>query len=230
MAKRRKIYYPDEQIEKNLFTSGREYMLLDNWQEYSGYYHRYLGKEVYTEKEWDPIKSKRLIRFKEGSNTYFKYLDLKQFTTLSNGDKRKIIGETTQFYRYRAPRVVVVKPTAKDLKKGKILRYFVYKRNEPERVFYEIDANQVKNYNSLNKGINHILYGLVNITWKVDGPEYDIYSGSILMKPGVYDTNKRIVLRNSKKFPMLAKIITNFRKYSKYDTGLSHSTGCINCK
>ena len=126
MAKRRKIYYPDEQIEKNLFTSGREYMLLDNWQEYSGYYHRYLGKEVYTEKEWDPIKSKRLIRFKEGSNAYFKYLDLKQFTTLSNGDKRKIIGETTQFYRYRAPRVVVVKPTAKDLKKGKILRYFVY--------------------------------------------------------------------------------------------------------
>jgi hypothetical protein len=230
MAIRRKIYYPDEQIEKNLFTNGREYMFLDNWEEYSGYFHRYSTGEIFTEKNWDHVKSKRLVRFKEGSKSYFKYLDLKQFTILPNGDKRKTIGETTQFYKYRAPRVVKVRPTSKDLKKGKILRYFVYKRNEPERVFFEIDADQVKNYSSLNKGINHILYGLVNITWKVDGPEYDIYSGSILMKPGVHDTNKRIVLRNAKKYPMLAKVVTNFRKYSKYDTGLSHSTGCINCK
>ncbi len=61
---RKKIYYPDEQIQKNLFTEGREYMFLDDWLEFTGYYHKYSTGEVYTEKEWDAQKSKRLIRFK----------------------------------------------------------------------------------------------------------------------------------------------------------------------
>jgi len=229
---RKKIYYPDEQIQKNLFTEGREYMFLDDWQEYTGYYHKYSTGEVYTEKEWDAQKSKRLIRFKAGSDSYFKYLDLKQFTVFQNGDKKKIAGGAqNQYYRYASPRVVKIVPNQSELNTGLVMRYFVYKRNEPERVFFEIDKKQVKDYKSTNRGINHLLYGVITIGWKTGGPEYDVYDGDILVTPGVVDTNKRIIKRYSKKFPMLAKFITNYRKFSKYDTGFSNlTTGCINCK
>lgn len=217
MAKRRKIFYPDYQITKNLFTKGKEWMLLDDWKEYSGYYHSYTTGEVYTEKEWDPIKSMRLIRYKEQTETYFKYLDLKQYTTFTNGEKRKVLGSTTQYYRYTAPSVVKRIPTLGEVSNGAMNRYFVYKRNEPERVFFEIDEQQTENFNSLNEGINHFLYGLVIVPWKLSGPEFDVYKDDILITPGVVDTNRRIILRNSKKFPILAKILKNLREFSVYD-------------
>lgn len=232
MATRKKIYYPDEQIQKNLFTQGKDYMLLDGWEEHIGYYHKYSTGEVYTEKEWDPLKSKRLVRYKQGTSSYFKYLDLTQFTVFQNGDKKKISGGAqNQYYRYKSPRVVKIIPTQSELNTGILMRYFVYKRNEPERVFFEIDKKQVKDYKTTNRGINHLLYGVITIGWKTGGPEYDVYKDNILVTSGVIDTNKRIINRYSKKFPMLAKIITNYKKFSKYDTEFSNlTTGCINCK
>jgi len=159
----------------------------------------------------------RLIRYKEQTETYFKYLDLKQYTTFTNGEKRKVLGSTTQYYRYTAPSVVKRIPTLGEVSNGAMNRYFVYKRNEPERVFFEIDEKQTENFNSLNEGINHFLYGLVVVPWKLSGPEFDVYKDDILITPGVVDTNRRIILRNSKKFPILAKILKNLREFSVYD-------------
>lgn len=217
MAKRRKIFYPDYQITKDLFTKGKEWMTLDDWKEYSGFYHSYTTGEVYTEKEWNPTKSRRLIRYKEQSEDYFKYLDLKQYTVFSNGEKRKVLGSTTQYYRYVAPRVVKRTPTTGEVNNGSMNRYFVYKRNEPDRVFFEVDESQVQDFTALNRGINHFLYGLVTVGWKIGGPEFDVYKGDLLVTPGVVDTNRRIVLRNSQKFPILAKLLRNLREFSQYD-------------
>jgi len=228
MAVRKKIFYPDNQITKNLFTMGKEWMLLDDWSEYIGSYHSYTTGETYTEKEWDANKSKRLVRYKEASNDFFKYLDLKQFTVSSTGDKRKNMGETTQYYRYTAPRIVRRMPTQSELKNDTINRYFVYKRNEPQRVFFEIDQAQAMSYTKKNAGINQYLYAILTIQWRVRGPEYDVYRNGILTNPGVVDTNRRIVLRNSKKFPILEKIITNLREFSQYDTGFKQQP-CTNC-
>lgn len=229
MAIRKKIFYPDNQIVKNLVTTGKEWMLLDDWSEYIGSYHRYTTGETYTEKEWDPIKSKRLVKYKEAPPDFFKYLDLKQFTVNSNGDKRKNLGETTQYYRYTAPRIVRRMPTPSELKGDSINRYFVYKRNEPERVFFEIDQAQAMSFNKKNAGINQFLYNILTIAWRVRGPEYDKYVNGILVNPGIVDTNRRIVLRNSKKFPMLAKVITNLREFSEYDDGFTPQQPCTNC-
>jgi hypothetical protein len=61
---RKKIYYSDDQIVKNLFTNGGEFSILDDFSEYVGFYHRYTTGEVFTEPEWNPLKSRRLIRFR----------------------------------------------------------------------------------------------------------------------------------------------------------------------
>ena len=62
-----------------------------------------------------------------------------------------------------------------------------------------------------------VLDGLVQIPWKVDGPEYDIYEDGILKIPGVIDTNLRIVDRYSQKFRILRSIITSPRELTVYE-------------
>jgi len=215
MAKRRKIYYPDSQITKNLFTAGKEWMYLKNWKEYTGYYHRYSNGEVFTEREWDANRSEVLVPYKEKPNSYFTYLDIKHYK-LYQGEKYQILGPQ-KFYTYIAPRAVKRLPTDIETKNGFMERIFVYKRNEKNRVMFEVNEEQIQNFNKDNTGINQYLYGYVKIPWKLDGPERDIYDGSTLKTPGVIDTNQRIIERYSKKFPILKSILINPREHSKYD-------------
>lgn len=218
MAFRKKIYYPDNQITKNLYTKGKEWSYLDDWQEYVGFYHKYSNGEVYTEKEWNPTRSRRLIAYKDKNADYLKYIDLKHYVILPNKEKAKLKGTTNEYMDYTPPVAVRRTPTGDEIINGFMKREFIYKRNEPNRVFFEINAKQANEYNKSGKGINQYIYALLTIDWKISGPEYDVYGVNNLIKvAGVFDTNKRIVLRNSKKFPILPKILNNYREFSKYD-------------
>lgn len=217
MAYRKKLYYPENQIQRNLFTEGGEWMTIDDWKEYIGFYHKYATGEIFTEKDWNPLKSKKLVKYQTRNDSYFKYLDLKHYV-LVKGEKKEIIGGGgNHFYRYTAPRAIKVVPSEIEIEDGVMNRYFVYKRNEPDRVCFEVDSSQVTNYSSDNVGINQYLYGLIEIPWKLSGPEFDVRENNVLLKPGVVDTNLRIVERFSKKFPILKTILTNPREHSKYD-------------
>lgn len=216
MATRSKIYYPENQIQRELFTNGGEYMTLDDWKEYVGFYHRYSSGEIFTQIDWDPLRSKRLVRLKSMAEDTKKYYDLKHFSIVA-GNKRKKQGATAQYYLYDSPRAVRRKLTDKEIQDGSIVRYFVSKRNEKDRVFFEIDEGQTKFYNNESSGINQYLYELVSIPWKVDGPEYDIFEDGILKIPGVISSNRRIISRFSQKFRILRKIITSPRELTVYE-------------
>lgn len=217
MANRAKIYYPENQIEKNLFTKGKEWMVLDDWSEYTGFFHKYATGEVFSEKEWNPTTSKKLTPYQKKTDSYFKYLDLREYTQV-NGQKERVIGGGgSQFSRYQAPRAVKRTPDQIEKQDGVMTRYFIYKRNEPNSVFFEVDKTQVADFDRDHTGINQYLYGLVEIPWKIDGTEFDVYNGDLLTTAGVVDTNQRIVDRFSKKFPILKSILTNPREHSIYD-------------
>jgi hypothetical protein len=211
-----KLYYPESQIVKNLFTKGGEFMLLSNFDPYVGFYHRYATGEVFTEHEWNPLNSERLIRFKKFPETVKTYYDIKHFTSIGNS-RRKNTSNSDEYYKYRAPRPSRRKLTDLEIKEGKTFRYFVNKRNERERVFFEITPDQVAGYPMLSQGINQFLYELLSLPWKVDGPEYDIYEDGILKIPGVIDTNLRIIDRYSQKFRILAQIVKNPRELTVYE-------------
>ena len=73
---RRRLYYTDNQITKNLYTTGSEWQTADG-QEYVGAYHTYVTGETYTEPDWNASKSKKLVEFKNASQTTRKYQELK---------------------------------------------------------------------------------------------------------------------------------------------------------
>lgn len=218
MAKRKKIYYTPSEINNNIFTPGKELMIFDTWENYIGYYHSYNSTgEVFTEPEWHPIKSKLLVQYKEKPRTYFQYVDITQ-TKRVNGEKTELVGPI-KMGNYSAPIPVLRIPTSNEVRDGIMTRHFVIKRNEKNsRMPVEIDKSQAKGFSNAYNGINQYLYELVDVPWKIDGPEFDIFSGNFLKIPGVVDTNKRIVNRFSKKFPILRKVLTNFREFSIYNT------------
>jgi hypothetical protein len=214
---RKKLYYSDSQIQKNLYTQGKEWMTIDDWVEYRGYYHRYITGEIFTGPDWNAKTSKKLIPYKSRSKMFFEYIDTKNYMTY-NGEKKEIIGSSVfNASRYKAPRPVKRKPTDDEILSGVMTRYFVYKRNEPNRLFFEINKGQHDLHSINNVGMDQSLYGTINFNWKLDGPEYDIFENGLLVNPGVFDTNKRIVLRHSKKFPKLAEVVTDFFEYTVYD-------------
>ena len=209
---RSKIYYQDHQITKNLFTNGKEFMTLSDWKEYTGPYHVYSTGEVYTEAEWHPKKSTKLVRYRERSESYFKYIDIKYYA------KKAIISSAQKYDNYKKPISVFIQPTNDDYTNGFITRHFAYKRNEKNQFFVEVDKKQTIDFYVDRMGINQYLYGVFDITWKLTGPEFDIKNseGNIL-EFGVVDTNKRTVARLSREFPILAVTLNNPKQFSKYD-------------
>jgi len=216
-ANRKKLYYPENQITRNLFTEGKEWMTITDWKEYIGFYHRYETGEVFTEKDWNPQLSSKLVPYKKRDDMYFKYLDLKHYRIVGGQKETIRTSGLTQLSRYSAPRAVKVLPSSIEQENGVMNRYFVYKRNEPNKVFFEIDEPQTVDYERDRTGINQYLYGLITIPWKLRGPEFDVYKNGILMEPGIFNTNQRIIDRYSKKFPILRDILVNPREFTRYD-------------
>ena len=109
---RRKIYYPEGQIQKGLYTEGKEWMLLDG-TEYIGDYHKYITGEVYTKSSYIKDVSEELIPYinlsKYDNKVKFEYDNLA--TT-------KI--QDFEFAEYNKPI-----PTQKDYDRGYYSRYFV---------------------------------------------------------------------------------------------------------
>lgn len=218
MIFRKKIYYPDNQITKNLHTKGKEWMYLDNMHEYIGFYHKYSNGEVYSETEWDATLSRRLIQYKDKNEDYLKYINIKHYVILPNKQKAKLNGSTNEYMDYTPPTAVRRSPTGDEIRDGMMIRYFLYKRNEPNRIFFEINSKQAKDYTKNNKGVNQYIYGLLTLNWKIKGPEYDIYGENNILKfSGVVDTNRRVVSRYSQKFPIILKVLSNYREFSQYD-------------
>lgn len=218
MAFRKKIYYPESQIRKNQFTSGKEWMTLEDWKEYIGYYHIYDStNEIFTESDWHPTKSRVLVRYEERHPSYLKYNDMVNYQ-LWRGQKTEKIGPV-QYKRFTAPIAVIRNLTSEEESSGVMTRYFVFKRNERETKYpIEIDQTQASKFENTRAGINQFLYELVEIPWKIDGPEFDVIQNGVLKVPGVFNTNRRIVDKFSKKFPILGKVLTNFREFSIYNT------------
>lgn len=218
MSNRKKIYYTPTETQNDLFTNGGEWMELDTWTNYVGFYHIYSStNEVFSEKEWHPTKSKKLVPFKNKSESYFKYVDLVNYRK-SEGVKSELHGPV-KYDRFSAPVATIRELTESERQKGVMTRYFLFKRNElSTKLPIEVNKTQADTYPVSNYGINQYLYELVEIPWKISGPEFDVIENGILKIPGVANTNKRIVEKYSKKFPILKRVLTNFREFSIYNT------------
>lgn len=110
MAKRLKVYYPDGQIQKGLYTEGREFMFEDG-TEYIGDYHTYSTGEVFTKSAYIKSVSEKLIPF----------VDLSNFDNSQKFEYDKLNELKPNFAFATYGKTI---PTQEDYNQGFVVRYF----------------------------------------------------------------------------------------------------------
>ena len=143
---RLKVYYPEGQIQKGLYTQGGEWMLTDG-TEYIGDYHRYSTGEVYTRGAYVRNVSQKLI-------PYISPDDL-NLTEANKYNSLKSIDSPFNFAYYGK-----TLPTIDDYSRGYMIRYFV------KRHFNDVITEVTKaTYSKLGKEF----YIKKEIRWKLSG-------------------------------------------------------------
>ena len=176
---RLKLYYPADQLTNNLYTTGMEYMTLDNVA-YTGPFHRYITGEIYTESTWNARLSQKLIA----------YVDPE-----TSGDKTYKMLKPDIRVTYSMPYGITPQPTKLDIAASKMKRYFIKRKNDANTL--EINSLQYSNW--LSNIIDKKLYDGVEITWYISGPLDDRHEHGVIV-PGV-------ITNNSKQQSFAARII-----------------------
>jgi hypothetical protein len=149
---RKKIYYPEGQIQKGLYTEGSEFMFEDG-TEYVGDYHKYTTGEVYTKSAFVKNVSKQLIPYinlsKFDNKVKFEYDNLR------DGEVESFV-----FAKYEKNQ-----PNQKDYDRGYYSRYFV--KRHFDQIITEVNKDT---FNSVQD--EH--YSKLEIAWKLRGNVIDI--------------------------------------------------------
>jgi hypothetical protein len=133
-------YIPKNKIQTNLYTNGKEFILLKNNSDYTGpYYKLYNGKYFTGNTPNDP-------------NT----LELIAYPSNENDEVSKV---TASYYP--------LFPTPQDYKNGEFIRYFICRRNQP--LFVEIDKAEFTKYKQKDSTVFWRTNKPFSLFWKLTG-------------------------------------------------------------
>lgn len=189
MAKRKKAYYPQGQIQTGLYTDGKEWMLEDG-TEYIGDYHRYIStREVFTKSVWVKDVSEKLIPYIDLSiNDFKESFNYNSLNKQSTSQLREV------FYNKTIP-------VESDYTVGYFFRYFL--KRHFQSIITEVDRDTYSN-------AQDEFYVKVELGWKLTGPLKDTER-----EKGVYDTNQRLVLLAEKDMVGIRNYVTNYIEYAR---------------
>ena len=204
MITRNKLYYPKSHIVTNLHTNGKEWMFEDTI-EYIGYYHRYIDGTILSGAVFNRTESKNLI----------------PYVSIVNDPINIVYNSLKPKLTFKAPTTVYTIPELEDYETGKIVRYFLRRRNLASyEDIIEIGKDQYKLWKKSSGGIDKNLYDAITMDWKLTGPLYDIRD-SVNIVYGIFDTNKRMVELKTKDFTGLKDFLTDYIEYSIYSPYVS---------
>lgn len=191
-------YLPKSKFQK-LFTSGDEFVDARTKLIYKGPYiqtstgayvghnasqlKRLLAKIVWTDPTTGEDESEGKMRVSVNSKVYQRISKKDKFI---RGTERIIATKT--------------KPTKKDYKKGRYIRFFAKKNNSFIK-YVEISEKTYKAIISRNKKYDYYLYTAGVIDWSLEGD--------------VVKTNKNLLLLKSKEFPNIGLLFPKLNEYQK---------------
>ena len=193
-----KSFYSANETITNLYTTGQEWMTVDN-KEYVGLYHKYSTGEVYTQPKWNADKSKKLIKYKVLDSAIIEY--------------NKV---TTVKLNYDLFKTYNIKLTRQNIDDGFINRFILKKINENK--FYEVDKETYESY--AKKKIDPSLYIGIKIKWTISGPLQTNRKGPIVIL-SVRDKNIAELDQVEKKMPGLSTYLNNPLQYYTDDDFIS---------
>lgn len=167
---RRRLYYTDKQITKNLYTTGSEWQTEDG-VEYIGSYHTYITSETYTQSDWNEATSKKLVKYEQANQNVVQYQKLKNIAL-----------------KFETPQSSIVRITNQDRLNGFITRYIAKKYNETKII--ETDKLQFDKW--LENKIDQNIWQIIPVYWKITGALETQIKGNVTTL-GVREYNTKTV-------------------------------------
>ena len=167
---RRRLYYTDKQITKNLYTTGSEWQTEDG-VEYIGSYHTYITNETYTQSDWNEATSKKLVKYEQANQNVVRYQKLKNIAL-----------------KFETPQPSIVRITNQDRLNGFITRYIAKKYNETKII--ETDKLQFDKW--LENKIDQNIWQIIPVYWKITGALETQIKGNVTTL-GVREYNTKTV-------------------------------------
>ena len=174
------MYYPKSQIITNKYINGQEFVLINNNQEYIGYYWETSDGKFYTGKTPNDINVIELKKFTTTDSLLLSNQNVVSYNNILSNDTYNILKQVDNKKVLLTPIYYQSQPTQQDYQIGEFRRYFVKKINE---IFYiEVSKDTFENIVNRNPQWLYQYYTAFNIPWVISGD-----------KLTVAQTNKRIV-------------------------------------
>lgn len=107
------------------------------------------------------------------------------------------------------------RPTEEDYKVGRITRYIARQKGGTQFRVMEIDKNTFDNLTKQRGDINYSVWRAISIQWQISGPLYDELVNGIKVRPGIIDTNEKILNQAEKNFIGIKQYLSNPTQFAK---------------
>ena len=188
---RLKTYYTVDEIQTDLYTTGSQWMTT-NGVEYKGSYHTYTTGEAYTQANYEPLVSKKLVRFEKQDTSNYVYKQLKPDVKV----------------KFKNPLATTVKINSANISAGVVIRYFLQKINDGSII--EIDSNQFDYWKT--NTIDKTIYNAIQILWYITGNKQDTTRNGIT-EEGVITKNTNQLASAKSRMPGIETILNNPLQY-----------------
>ena len=107
------------------------------------------------------------------------------------------------------------RPTEKDYKVGRITRYIARQKGGTQFRVMEIDKTTFDNLNKQRGDLNYSVWRVISIQWQISGPLNDELVNGIKVRPGIIDTNEKILNQAEKNFIGIKQYLSNPTQFAR---------------
>lgn len=107
------------------------------------------------------------------------------------------------------------KPTEADYKVGRITRYIARQKGGTQFRVMEIDKTTFDNLTKQRDNLNYSVWRAISIQWQISGPLNDELVNGIKVRPGIIDTNEKILNQAEKNFIGIKQYLSNLTQFAK---------------
>lgn len=198
------MYIPQGKILKKYYYTGGNEFTIPSGIKYTGYYHKDVYGNSWTGKTHDNtsviLKSILPTTYLDNNSDYngntLKYNNINKSANILGTNAKPI--QVSNFSVNRTEYEVGFKT-----------RYFIKYNASTRLKFDELSSSTYKDLQLDNSQYHTVMYTLVSLMWRVRGPLEDQYKDNILIKPGVYSSNKRSVDEAEKTCPGIRLYLTD---------------------
>ena len=106
-------------------------------------------------------------------------------------------------------------PTEADYKVGRITRYIVRQKGGTQFRVMEIDKTTFDNLTKQRGDLNYSVWRAISIQWQISGPLHDELVKGIKVRPGIIDTNEKILNQAEKNFIGIKQYLSNPTQFAR---------------